>query len=818
MRDVRYAARLLARTPGVTLLVGGLLALGIGATTVVFSVFQAVLLRPLYADRPEQLVRLVQQLPRVGSLSSFPEAFYDAVRERTKTLAATFGQTGEVTRFPMTAPLPTEEIAVRGVTPTFFSALGVPARDGRTLRADDERASGNPPAIISDRLWQRRFGATRDVIGQSLAIKGRYFTIVGVMPERFHGLTTDTGADVWMPLAAYRTLVPAGGGDRLIFELAGRLAPGASREAAEAECRAIWQSTMEGYYRDDEHQSAQDVTQLVARSVALESLERGVSVLRASFDGVLKITIGAALLLLLIVCLNVGGILMARAVTREQELAVQLALGASPMALVRQVMAEGVLYAAIGAVGGAILAAALIPLAQRVLPPIRDRGGVLLPLTLAVSIDRQVLLFIVVIALVAMLCFSASPAIVAYRSQLDAVLRSARTTTARRGREALMLLQVALCVFFLAMAGLFIRTLYQLRDVETGFAVDHVATFSGGLGAHAGANAQPFVTSLTERVRDIPGVVSTAMSSIAVLRGRGVFWTVAPTGERITRAHFLDANGNTVSAEYFDTMGIRISRGRAFTAADSLRRDGTSSVVNRAFVARFFPNVEPIGKRFGIPHDGAAGSEFEIVGVTDDVKYRSVREPIAPAFYALGVPTDGFVLNVRTTGNPEAMFGPVRQALAALDPTLPFREVHALREEVDNSIANERLTATLAGCVGVCAVVFAAAGIYASIGYLAAQRRRELAIRMALGAGRAATATLVARRTLVMLALGIPIGLAAAAVVASSVRAMLFNVSPQDGLSLAIAAVVVAVAAGVATAVPTVGIMRMDPAEALRCE
>src|SRR5262249_53417165 len=211
----------------------------------------------------------------------------------------------------------------------FFDALGVPARDGRTLRADDERSSGNPPAVISDHLWQRRFGATRNVIGQSLAVKGRYFTLVGVMPEAFHGLTTDTGADVWIPLAAYLPLVSSA--DPIMFELAGRLTPGSSRAAAETECRAIWQSTMDRYYREIDQRSAEEAAQLVARGVELESLERGVSVLRASFDGVLKTTMVAALLLLLIVCINVGGILMARAVTRQHELAVQLALGASPI-------------------------------------------------------------------------------------------------------------------------------------------------------------------------------------------------------------------------------------------------------------------------------------------------------------------------------------------------------------------------------------------------------------------------------------------------------------------------------------------------------
>jgi len=815
MRDLRYAARLLARTPGVTLLVSGLLALGIGATTVVFSIFEAVLLRPLYADHPEQLVRLVQRLPRIGAISSFPEAFYDAVRGRTSTLAVVFGQTGEFDHFAMTVPSPTEEIAARGVTPTFFDGLSVSPLHGRSLHAEDERPSGNPPAVVSHRLWRRRFDGNRDVIGRSLALNGRYFTIVGVMPERFHGLTTDTGADLWIPLPAYRTLVPSESG-LLRFELAGRLTPGSLRASAEAECRAIWQSTMDRYYRDIEHRSAEDATQLVARGVELESLERGVSILRDSFDKVLKITIVAALLLLLIVCLNVGGILMARAVARQQELAVQLALGASPMALVRQVAAEGVLLAALGATGGTVLAAVLLPLARQVLPPIRDRSGALLPLTLAVGIDRQVLLFIVGIALLATVCFSASPAVVAYRSSLDTVLRSARATTARRGRETLMLLQVAICVFFVAMAGLFVRTLHQLRDVDTGFDVEQVATFSGNLGAHAGTNAPIFLTALTERVREIPTVVSTAVSSVAVMRGRGVSWTIAPAGERITPAHFLDASGNTVSAQYFETMGMRVSRGRGFTAEDSSRRDAIAAVVTRAFVTKFFPNVDPVGKRFGIPHDGVGGSDYEIVGIVDDAKYRSLREPIAPVFYALGVPSDGFVLNVRTSGRPDAIIEPVRKALASVDPALPFREVHTMREEVENSMANERLTATLALCVGLCAVVFAGAGVYASIGYTASQRRRELAIRMALGAGRVATATLLARRTLAMLALGIPVGIGAASVVASSIRAILFNVSPQDGLSLAAAVVVIAVVAGVATAVPTLKIMRMDPAEALR--
>jgi predicted permease len=820
MKDLYFAARLLARTPRFTALVAGLLALGIGATSVVFSVFEAVLLRPLYADRPEQLVRFVQRLPRVGSISSFPEAFLNAVENRTSTLAVTFGQTGEFTHLVMTSPSPTEEIAVRGVTPRFFDGLGVSAMYGRVFREEDGGLSGNPPAVVSHRLWHRRFGGNHNVIGSSFAINERYFTVVAVMPEPFHGLTTDTSADVWVPWRAYRTLVPADDGSPA-FEVAGRLRPGSSKATAEAESRTIWQSTMSRYYAEIEHRSAEDVKQLVARSLELDSLERGVSVLRESFGKILTTTLIAALLLLLLVCLNISGILLTRAVTRTQELAVRLALGASPVALVQHVLAEGILLTAMGTTAGIVLAKGLLPFVLRLLPPIRDRSGALLPLVLSANADGRVLLFIVAVALLATVCFSVGPAVMAYGSQPDAVIRAGRSTSSGRGREALILVQVALCTFMLVMAALFVRTLDGLRKVDTGFDVNSVATFSGYLGAHGGANASSVLNALTERVRTIPTVVSVAVSSVAVMRGRGVSWTIAPTGQRITTAHFLDASGMTVSAEYFETLGMRITAGQSLTTASALRPDAhapTHTIVNRAFVAKFFPDVDPLGKRFGISHDGVAGSDYEVMGIVDDAKYRSLREPIAPVFYALGVPSDGFVLNVRTAGRPDAILEAVRKALAAVEPALAFREVHAMREEVENSIAQERLTATLAASVAGCAVVFVAAGIYATIGYAAAQRRRELAIRMALGAGRLATAVLVARRTLVMMTVGIAVGVVAGWIAGSGIQSLLFNVPPQDRLSIVAAVVFVALAAGVATAVPTIRTMRMDPADALRNE
>jgi putative ABC transport system permease protein len=821
MRDLRHTARLLARTPGYTLLVSVLLSLGIGASTTAFSFFKAVLLTPLQVHHPEELVRIVRRLPRVGAISNFPEAYLEALLEHASTLALTFGETGQYNRFAMTAPTPAENISVLAVTATCFVALGVQPLHGRVLTADDEeRRSETPPALLSYRLWRRRFAGDPDVVGRTtVAANGRRFVVVGVMPKDFNGITSDTGSDMWIPLNAYKALVPSDG-RRITLELGGRLKSGFSRVQAETECRGIWQSTMKDYYRNVEHLSGEEAAQLVAQGVELESLERGVSVLRDSFDGVLKTLIASTLLLLLIVCLNVGGIIMVRTAARQHELAVRVALGASPLMLLRQVLAEGFLLAVLGGTGGVLLALALIPFGRQVMPQIRDRSGALLPLTLAVGIDRQVVFFVVVVTLLAILCFSLSSAVVIYRSRLYSVLRSARSANTMKGHEFLIMLQVAVCTFLLLTAGLFVRTLQELRRVDVGFETNHIVTFTGDLSSR-GVDASAFLTALLERVREIPGVLSASLSTTAVMRGRGVLWTVAPAGDPMTTANVLSTSGNTVSADYFETMGMRIVRGRAFVVrADTKAGQGESmqTVVNQAFVMKFFPNVDPIGKFFGTPVKGVGGAQYRITGVVNDTKFRSLREPIQPIFYALGIPLDLFVLNVRASMRPEPIIEPVRKALVSIDPTLPFREIHTMSEEVENNIGSERLTAVLAFGVGACAAVFVGAGIYGSLAYIATQRRREIAIRMALGAGIIHMARLIAKRTLAMVTVGVILGLAAAIVAASGIRSMLFNTSPQDVASIASAIVFVAVVASAATAVPVMRAINRDPAEALHLE
>jgi predicted permease len=822
MRDFRYAAKALARSPGVTLFLAGFLTLGIGSVTAVFSFFHAVLLRPLHASHPETLVRIEQHLPKVGAISSFPTPYYDAVRQRTTLLGFVFGQAGEFEHYTITAPAPAQDISIRGVTPGFFEALGVRALYGRVLDAEDEKRVSEPAAVLSYRLWRRRLGGDPGALTTKIAVNGRYFTVVGVMPQAFGGTTTDTSPDLWTTLSAYSTLLlPPEDRGSITLEIAGRLKPESTRAQAEAECRSIWQSMMKDYYKSVEHLSDEDASGRVARGVNVESLERGVSILRDNFDGVLKLLIASTTLLLVIVCLNVGSILTARAAARQQEFAVQLALGASPLMLVRQVLAEAFFLAVLGCAGGVLLALAVMPVATQFLPLIRDRSGSLLPLTVSVTLDTPVVLFAVTIAVVALLCFSASPVIAVSRCRLEALLRSGHSTARGRWRDALVMTQVALCTSLLLIASLFVRTLMQLRSIDPGFEVNQIATFTGDLSGRTGADASVFLARLLERVRDISGVESASVSSVAVLRHRGMSWTIAPAGERITQAHFLDASGNTVSADYFDTMRIRVAKGRVFTPADRAttgRGQPIPTVVNAAFATKFFQNADPIAKHFGPPVGGVASAHYEIIGVVNDAKYRSLREQVPPTFYALGTPIDTFVLNVRTSSRPAAVIEPVQKALTSIDPVMPFREVHTMSEEVANSIASERLTATLAASVAACAAVFTGAGIYGALAYAATRRRREIAIRTALGARGARTAAMIGRRTIAMVMAGTIVGIFGASAAAALVRSMLFNVSPQDPLAIAAAVTFVVCVASLATAWPLRRAIRIDPAEVLRQE
>ncbi len=599
------------------------------------------------------------------------------------------------------------------------------------------------------------------------------------MPRNFNGLTVDTAPDIRIPLRAY-SLLGKFTRERLWFELAGRLKPGVSCSQAEAECLTLWRSTMENCFRDVDNFPPQVVSRLVAEGMELEPAARGVSLLRDRYGDVFTVLMASVALLLLIVCTNVAGLLLERAAARQQETTVRLAVGATRFRLVRQMLAENLLLAALGAAAGLVVAVAGMPLAIRALPPIRAYPSPsLVPLSVDVGINWRVFLFLLVLSLVAMLLFSVSPAFAVSRSNLDSLLRATRSSPGVRGRQALIALQIALCTFLLAIASLFVRTFQQLQRVDPGFDRDHIATFTLNLNGYAGKTTA-FLKTFTERVRAIPGVLSVGTSSIGVMRGTGVAMTVAPAGQRITPADFLDTSTNSVSPEYFNTMGMRILVGRNFIASDvpEPKQVGPMMVVvNQAFLQRFFPNTQPVGKLFGRGQAGEVASEmYEIIGVVSDSKYRSLRAPVVPTFYTCETDFDQFVLNVRTGTRPEAIIAPVRKTLASLDPGLPFLEVHTLAEEAEISMTGERVTAALASLFGGIAALLVGVGIYGLLAYVVTQRRREIGIRMALGAQPTHIGKLVAVQTLAMMTAGIISGLGGAFAAGHAIHSLLYGI------------------------------------------
>lgn len=820
VNDIRFALRMAARNPGSTALIVALLALGIGATTTIFSLFDAVLLRPLPVRHPEALVRIVQELPRLGTRSSFPFAYYEALRGHATTVV-TFGETGHDMHFRMTEPEPAEQITVHAVTPDFFESLGVRPLLGRVLMPDDEaRNAGTPPAVLSYAFWRRRFRGDPGVVrGETLELNGHRFAIVGVLARDFNGLSVDTAPDVRIPDRAF----PLIGDSKLesaFFELAGRLKPGVSRLQAQAECLAIWRATMPDYYRSVENEPPEGVAALLRRGMKLESLKRGTSILRNSFGNVFKLLMASVSLLVLIVGLNVAGLLVARAAARQQEMAVRLAIGGTPLRLARQMVIEGLLLAVFGAVSGLLITTIATPLALHMLPPLRELSTAIVPLSIDVGVNRRILLFLVALSIVITLIFTVSPVLTALRLGIDNVLRTARSSRSLRGREALIILQIALCTFLLVSADLLVRSFQRLRETPSGFSRDSVATFTCDFEGYKQASG--ILTLLENRIQEIPGVLSVATSSIGVMRGHGMFASVVPEGKRVGKADFMDSADNAVSLDYFRTMSMRILAGRDFVPADIPQPKQTTpvnAVVNENFAHRFFASVDPLGKRFGWAVEGSiAKGKFQIVGVVSDAKYRSLKEPIRPMFFTLQPDFDSFVLNVRTRIRPEQILEPVRKTAASVAPGLPFLEVNTLAHEVEESTAPEEITAVLASLFGVTAMLLAGIGTYGLLAYAVTQRRRELGIRMALGAQPANVASLVARQTSVMAASGIVLGVAAALAASTAMRALLYEISAHDPKSFLTAAGFVALIAALATVAPVMDAIRVQPAETLRLE
>jgi predicted permease len=832
LRDLRFGIRLLAKNPVFAAVAALLLAVGIGANTLIFSVVNALLLRPLPVSHPENLVRLVEVHPTGFVTWELPYDFCDAAAARDADFSEVLcqGQTDVAFNLASNAGTSTERVRVHLVSPNFFSSLGVHAYLGRVLTAEDEHTRAMN-AVLSYDFWHRRLRGDTSIVGREIILGGHPFTIVGVSPEAFNGLTVDTSPDLRVPAGVDRLLVkpeaeinPAV--TPLFAQVFGRLRSGVVLERANAQVDA-W---LHAAYEEESGKfllpakGAAPAKNAIDSRLQLESIVNGVSTLRGQFSRSLEVLMAGVALLLLMACANVAGLLLARSATRAQEMGIRLALGASPGRIVRQLLTEGLLLSVLGGLAGILLTIACLPLLIRELPPIRDRAAVLQPLAVHIAIDLRVLGFALGTTVLTAVLFALSPALRCARSDVASSLRGGRTTTRRMlAGNMIVTAQVAICTVILMGAALLVGTLERMRSMNPGFDRDRIVSFTidPSLSGYTPQQARIFSRKLLEKAKDVPGVSAASIASRALMRGTGIKATFGVAGSRIKAADFLNSSTNSVTPGYFETLGLRLLAGRTFTWLDRSSGPTHPVIVNQAFVQRFFPGRNPLGERIGFAGPGGvATAGDEIIGVVSDAKYRSLREPIPPTVYSALI--DGFdstfTLHLRTREQPEQIVAPVREILHSLDPELPATEVLTLREEVEASLWQERLLALLSTIFGVIAALLASIGLYGALDYAVKSRTREIGVRMALGAQPSRIVGLFSREALLVSGTGLVLGLCAYAAAAVWIRRVLYELRPWEPVVVVTVVFLVGMIALIAAAPAAIRAARTDPGSALRAE
>jgi putative ABC transport system permease protein len=805
-QDVRYGARAMRANPGFTLVAVVALALGVGANTAIFSVVNAVLLRPLQYPNAERAV-VIQELNQEGRrVQVTPSNFLDwreqatvfehmaAILTRPANLAV--GDEAERIDFAMTSA-------------DFFDVFGVRPSAGRFFLPEEEKAGHTPVVVLSHALWQRRFGADPSVVGKSVMLDGAAYEVVGVAPE---GFSYPDRTEVWVPpfarvptLSAQQDVAGARGFGFL--SAVALLKRGETLEHARAEMETITARLRQQY--PDSNSKRFDRVETLHEHLVGES------------SRALLLLLGAVALVLLIACANVANLLLARAAGRQKEMAVRVALGATRLRLVRQLLVESVLLALLGGAAGLLLGWWGVDLLKGLLPAEFPRVA-------DIGVDPRVLGFTLLVSCATGLAFGLAPALQFTRPDVHGALKeSARGSTggARGGRlrNLLIVSEVALSLVLLVGAGLLFRSFLTLRSVELGFRPQSLLTFRlSPSGGRFQTNAQftDFYRGVAERVAVLPGVESVGfINTLPLVKGptSGIQFEGRPPLRRDQRP---SVNYRSVSPDYFRAAGIAVVQGRVPGERDAANAPPVL-VVNQALARRDFPNEDPVGKRisYGTGPDGQPIWK-EIVGVVADVRSEEPGREAAPEIYAsyLQDPFGGVSYVVRTSAEPESLAPGVREAVRALDKAQPVAEVRTMEQLVGQSFAQPRFNSLLLGLFACMALLLAAAGIYGVMSYAVTQRTHEIGIRIALGAqGRDVLRLVVGRGMLLALA-GVGLGLAAALALTRLMSGLLYGVTATDPLTFAGVALLLSVVALLASYVPARRATKVDPMVALRYE
>ena len=819
LRDFRHAVRNLARTPGFALITVATLALGIGANTAIFSVVNAVLLRPLAYPRPEQLMYISSQFPTLGFDQFWmdPPEFFE-FRERTRAFSSVGAfSSGNVN---LSGRDRSRRVVSAIVSASLFQALGVDPLQGRTFTEEETLPNGPAVAVVSSELWQSALGGQSDVVGSQVEIDGVKRTIVGVMPPGFD--VADNHIVVWLPLG----LDPKNRQNRgsHFLYLVGRLADGQTIVSARAELETLlegWQQASSGIANPAPNQRVHTPNTKRHR-LRIDPLQAQIV---GSATRAIWILQGAVVFVLLIACANLANLLLARAESRHKEFAVRAALGASRTRLLRQFMTEGLLLSALGAVFGMALAVAGV---RTLIATYPDS----LPRATAVSVDGGVLAFTLLIAIVTGAVFGLAPLLHLAPDVTSKALKEGgqRSTAGGRNRlrRGLVVAEVALAVTLVIGAGLLLRTVMNLSRVDAGFNHSHLVTFSVSLPNATYARQEQvigFYQRLIERLSQEPGVQSVAgMDGLPPRRDVNANDTTMdgykapPEGPFPNIDYYQNVTGN-----YVQTMGIPVVEGRAFERTDT--NDALVVLINQTMARTFYRGQSPIGRRVR-PCCSDKIPWFTIVGVVKDVKQGGVDKKTGTELYfdvdqVWRVPNalpNSLNIVLRTTRSADTLAGSIHQAVAALDPSLPVIKLRAMDEVFDEAIGRPRLLADLLAMFAALALLLAAIGSYGVLSYMVTERRREIGIRMALGADRSSVLQMVLGQGLRLTVAGVTIGLAVAFAVNRLLASLLFGVAPFDPTTMAVVVGLMAAVALVACYLPAHGATRVDPMIVLRDE
>ncbi len=828
-QDLRYGFRLLRKSPLFASVALLSLALGIGANAAIFTLINQLILQPLPVKHPEQLILLTARGRHYGSNTgsnaiSYP--MYQDFRGKNQVFSGMF------CRYSATLSLNfegrTELVAGEMVSGNYFPVLGVGAAVGRLFTASDDLIQGGHPlAVLSYRYWKTRFAGDRNVIGKKIVVNGSSLIIVGVSQPGFDGVEPGYSPQVRIPITMQDDLprdpFPQLNNRRRRFVQAfARLKPGMTLERAKAGLQPLFRQILQMEVQEPAFAKATDYSKQQFLKMWMDVLpaSKGRSQLREQFSKPLLALMAIVALVLLIACSNLANLLIARASSRQKEIAVRLALGASRRRLVCQLLVESVLLSTIGGAAGLGLAVVMDQALVDLLP-----AGTI-PLTISGAPDGSVLAFTLLVSLATGVIFGLVPALQATRPQLASTLKDQAGAvvggTAVGLRKSLVVAQVALSLLLLIGAGLFIQSLKNLEELNPGFKTENLLTFAvePTLNGYKAEWALEYYRQLIERLKGLPGVTSVALAVMPLLADDEWDNWVTVEGYSAKQGEIPDPHMQFTSPDFFETLKIPVVLGRAFTIKDG-KTAPKVGIVNQKFVKRYFGNANPIGRHLGMGGDPGTKMDIEIVGVVGDTKYENMREEIPYEVYIPYLQTDfvnGMSAYVRTRGDPANLFSTVRQAVRNVEASVPMYDMRTLEQQVENSLVTERLLASLSTVFGILATMLAATGLYGVMAYMVARRTPEIGIRMALGAGRRSVMWLVMREVLLLATIGLAIGLISAWALTRLVAAQLFGIRPFDPLTMVLAAIGIASVAMLAGYLPARRAIRIDPMRALRFE